>query len=67
MEKELALLDEYQDVYLNTVLNVFNVSVNKNYRLWKWISEKTDTNFKKKAKKSGYRFMKFKDIFNDNY
>lgn len=70
-EEELALLDKYQDVYLNTVLNVFNeninVSVNKYYRFWKWISEKTDFNFKKQAKKSGYSFMKFKDIFNDNY
>lgn len=70
-EEELALLDKYQDVYLNTVLDVFNeninVSINKNYRFWKWISEKTDSNFKEKAKKSGYNFMKFKDIFNDNY
>lgn len=70
-EEELALLDKYQDVYLNTVLDVFSenisVSINRNYRFLKWISEKTDSNFKEKAKKSGYNFMKFKDIFNDNY
>lgn len=70
-ENELALLDEYQDVYLNTVLNVFNenisVSINRRYKFREWMTEKIDCNFREKAKKSGYKFMKFKDIFKDNY
>lgn len=70
-KEELVLLDKYQDAYLTEVLWIFNenisVSINRSYRFWKWISEKTDSNFKEKAKKSGYSFMKFKDIFNDNY
>lgn len=70
-DEDLALLDEYQDVYLNTVLNVFNenisVSINRRYKFREWVSEKMDRDFREKAKKSGYKFMKFKDIFNDNY
>ena len=70
-DEDLALLDEYQDVYLNTVLNVFNenisVSINRRYKFREWVSEKMDRDFREKAKKSGYKFMKFKDIFNDDY
>ncbi len=70
-EEELTLLDKYQDVYLNTVLDVFNenisVSINRRYKFREWVSEKMDRDFREKAKKSGYKFMKFKDIFNDDY
>lgn len=70
-EEELTLLDKYQDVYLNTVLNVFNenisVSINRRYKFREWVSEKMDRDFREKAKKSGYKFMKFKDIFNYDY
>ena len=68
---ELDLLDEYQDVYLNSVLDIFNgyidVSINRSYRFWKWVSEKTDFTFKEKMKLNGYKYVKFKDIFNDDY
>ena len=71
LNDEVDLLDEYQDVYLNSVLDVFNdyidVSINRNYRFWKWVSEKTDFRFKEKMKQSGYKFMKFEDIFNEDY
>lgn len=70
-KEELSLLDRYQDIYLKTVLDIFNenikISLNRNYKFWKWVAEKTDSNFKEKTKKSDYNLINFKDTFNRDF
>lgn len=70
-KEELSLLDRYQDIYLKTILDIFNenikISLNRNYKFWKWVAEKTDSNFKEKTKKSDYNLINFKDTFNRDF